>query len=142
MRTGIAENSGHKPYLYRMNRVLIWVFALQFITGHNLLAEMVRTPSLFEHYETHRRETPDLSFAGFIWLHYCNTNHEQSDSRHGQLPMHCAHVVIAESVLPQAPTIVPLPYREEPDRRNQIPVAGDSVLPDNHGSGLFRPPIA
>lgn len=125
-----------------MKRVLIWVLALQFITGHNLLAELVRTPSLFEHYDTHRRETPDLSFAGFIWLHYCNTNHEQSDSRHGELPMHCAHVVIAESVLPHAPAILPALHHEEPARRKQIPVAGDSVLPDNHGSGLFRPPIS
>ena len=129
-------------YLYRMNRVLIWVLALQFITGHNLLAELVRTPSLLDHYETHRRETPDLSFTGFIWLHYCNTNHEQSDSRHAQLPMHCAHVVIAESVLPHTPVIAPPLHREEPARREQIPVADDSLLPDTYVSGLFRPPIA
>ncbi len=126
-----------------MNRVLVWVLALQFTTGHNLLAELVRTPSLLDHYQIHLRETPDLSFAGFIWLHYCNTRHEQSDTRHGDLPLHCcSHGVVVESVVHQVPALSLLPNQEEPFRKRQIPENDESILPDDFESGLFRPPLA
>ncbi|MBK8191829.1 MAG: hypothetical protein IPK76_00915 [Lewinellaceae bacterium] len=124
-----------------MKRVFVWILILQFITGHNLLAELVRTPSLLEHYQTHRQETPDLSFATFIWLHYCNPQHEQSDSRHAGLPLHCEHGIAAESVVP-----MPLVVEISPDQaipvREGLPILEERIPHNDYSFGLFRPPIA
>jgi hypothetical protein len=77
------------------------IFALQFASGHNLLAEILRLPSLIEHLKEHRLENPNISIVAFLYLHYADQNHEHSDSRHERLPLHCHHVLIAETLVYQ-----------------------------------------
>lgn len=124
-----------------MKRILVWVLILQFATGHNLLAELVRMPSLLEHFKIHCLETPDISFARFLWLHYSENSHTHGDNSHANLPLHCSHGVMAESVLPQPPEVVFLPAVVAAEC-STLPVFDRSFSPDDFSRGLFRPPIA
>lgn len=124
-----------------MKRVLAWVLILQFATGHNLLAELARMPSLLEHYREHLQETPGLSYAGFVWIHYLEAKHTHSDNSHAQLPLHGSHGIMAESVLPQPPEVVSNVHLPEPTARVKMPVADECFSPADYDSGLFRPPI-
>ncbi|HRI60950.1 MAG TPA: hypothetical protein PK228_14525 [Saprospiraceae bacterium] len=124
-----------------MKRIFIFVIILQFATGHNLVAELVRMPSLLEHFQTHRQETPDLSFARFLWMHYSETSHSHTDNSHAQLPLHCSHGVMAESVLPQPPAVGYV-FSFPAPQRISLPLHAESLLPNDYSFGLFRPPIA
>lgn len=129
-------------YFCRMKRILVWIFILQFATGHNLLAEFVRMPSLLEHYQSHRQETPNLSFAVFLWQHYLDTSsHTHSDNSHQRLPLHCSHGHMAESVMPHAPEVRKI-ARPVCFQISGMPLSDDSLLPNDYSSSLFRPPIA
>lgn len=124
-----------------MKRILIWVLILQFATGHNMLAEVLRMPSLLEHYQVHLQETPRLSFLAFLGEHYLNVQHQHQNDAHGQLPLHCSHGAMADSTLPlQLPLVIcttlpaDLSYAALP--------ANNALLPSgDYESGLFRPPI-
>ena len=124
-----------------MKRILVWVLILQFATGHNLLAELVRMPSLLEHFKVHRQEIPELSFAHFLWLHYSENSHTHGDNSHAKLPLHCSHGVMAESVLPQPPEVAFSPVLIVPEL-SALPVFDESFSPDDFSRGLLRPPIA
>lgn len=125
-----------------MKRIVIWVLILQFATGHNLLAEVLRLPMLLDHYQTHREETPDLSFVGFLWLHYGNAQHERSDARHASLPLHCAHSMMAESTLPHPLQLEPMNTASACVLENNLLVADEFLRLVAPLSGVFRPPIA
>lgn len=124
-----------------MKRILVWVLILQFATGHNLMAEVVRMPSLLEHFKVHQQETPDLSFARFLWLHYSENSHTHGDNSHAKLPLHCSHSVMAESVLPQPPEVVFVPAAFAAEC-SALPLFDRAFSPDDFSRGLLRPPIA
>jgi len=123
-----------------MKRFLVWVMLLQFATGYNVLAELMRIPAFLEHYVEHQLETPGLSLAQFLQLHYSASTHAHSDDCHSKLPLHCMHGSISESVLPLRPEIVlvshPVIEVVSP------PHSFLHFLPHDFSCGLFRPPIA
>lgn len=124
-----------------MKRILVWILILQFATGHNLLAELMRVSPLLEHYQTHRQETPDLSFARFLWLHYLETSHTHSDNSHAQLPLHCSHGILAESLMTQPPVFEFL-FDASASESSSHPLHDEMLWPNDYTVGLFRPPIA
>jgi hypothetical protein len=124
-----------------MNRILVWVFILQFATGHNLLAELARMPLLLDHYQTHREEAPDLSFGRFLWMHYLENAHSHRDNSHAQLPLHCAHGPVVDSLVPGH--LFPEFQNEPPPAQTGSHAFGDeTLLPSDYSFGLLRPPIA
>ena len=125
-----------------MKRIVIWLLIVQFATGHNLLGELLRLPILLEHYDAHRTETPNLSFAAFLWLHYYDAQHEQSDSRHAGLPLHCAHGAMAETTLPCPPHLDHPVFGEMTVLRHTLPIADEFLRLTAPLSGVFRPPVA
>ncbi|GAB4492451.1 MAG: hypothetical protein OHK0019_14390 [Saprospiraceae bacterium] len=124
-----------------MKRILVWVLVLQFATGHNLMAEVVRMPSLLEHFKVHQQETPDLSFAHFLWLHYSENSHSHGDNSHAKLPLHCSHIVMAESMLPQPPEVMFSPVFVAA-HYTALPIFDESFSSGDFSRGLLRPPIA
>ncbi len=124
-----------------MKRILIWILILQFATGHNMLAELLRMPSLMEHYREHLDETPQLSFLAFLGEHYLNVQHRHQNDAHTQLPLHCSHIALAESALPQAVPFVTFTLAPDISNRSTLP-SDHALLPSgDYASGLFRPPI-
>ncbi len=56
------------------------------------LQEMVRIPVLFQHYAEHKQLNKEVSFAGFIVLHYFSGEVKDGDAqRDQQLPFKGAH---------------------------------------------------
>ncbi|MEY3239623.1 MAG: hypothetical protein RIR11_1061 [Bacteroidota bacterium] len=129
-------------YLCTVKKLIIWILVLQFATGHNLIAELLRMPILIEHYKTHQEESPELSFAHFLWLHYSNTSHAQSDGRHAQLPMHCSHGVLAETTIPVPPQIDLPHFIVKPSKQDRMLVSDEFLRLSAPLSGVFRPPLA
>lgn len=124
-----------------MKRILYWVLILQFATGHNLLAEVLRMPSLLEHFELHQTETPDLSFARFLFLHYLEVSHTHADNSHAQLPLHCAHGPMADSVIDHH-FAVEIACCLLTIERTGLPLHDERLIQNDFSFGLFRPPIA
>jgi hypothetical protein len=98
-----------------------------------------------EHYTTHRQEDAELNFLTFLWLHYGDSQHRESDNRHESLPLHChGHAHLAEISCPQAPlpdyatdaTLV----LEAPLRKSHSPFAFS--WPVGYKGTLFQPPKA
>jgi hypothetical protein len=114
---------------------VIWLFIVQFATGHNLMAELCQMPNLLRHFEVHKQYSPDLTLSQFLWLHY-GTNHDESDRNQ------CAHVVFAESTIPQAfllesPASLPLTISSV-----KICVTDEFLRLSAPNSGVFRPPLS
>lgn len=124
-----------------MKRILIWILILQFATGHNMLAEVLRMSSLMEHYREHLTETPQLSFLAFLGEHYLNVQHRHQNDAHTQLPLHCSHIALAESALPQTLPFVMLASLPELSSCSSLPTDHVSLTSSDYESGLFRPPI-
>jgi len=124
-----------------MKRILYWVLILQFATGHNLLAEVLRMPSLLDHFEVHQSETPDLSFARFLWLHYLEVSHTHADNSHAQLPLHCAHGTMVDSVVNHH-FAVEFVFSPPAIERTDLPMHDERLIQNDFSFGLFRPPVA
>lgn len=125
-----------------MQRILIWLLIFQFATGHNLLAELARMPLLLDHYKIHQQDTPNLTLSQFLWLHYANLQHENSDSRHEKLPMHCASGIMAESIIPQAPELEFAADVATISTHESVVVSDEFLRLSAPLDAVFRPPIA
>lgn len=125
-----------------MKRILIGLLIFQFVTGYSLLAELARIPMLLDHYTIHQKESSELTLSQFLWLHYGNPQHENSDSRHGKLPMHCASGVMAESIIPQALQLESVPSVATYLPREPILVSDEFLCLSAFLGTVFRPPIA
>lgn len=57
--------------------------AILFLSTYLLFAtelnQLLKTPLLIEHFITHEKENPKLSFIGFLKMHYFNGNPRDSD---------------------------------------------------------------
>ncbi len=68
------------------------------------LAELVKVPVLFEHFQEHRQESPDISVLDFFRIHYFNGNERDADySRDMQLPFKTFEASSAVLALVQPP---------------------------------------
>lgn len=56
--------------------------AMNLTWGH----DWVHLPGLWRHYQEHRVEQQELSFLGFIALHYGDRHHRDNDRTHQELP--------------------------------------------------------
>ncbi len=72
-----------------LKRLLIYILVIQLATGHNAFVELLRLPSLIEHFKEHRTENSTLSISQFLYLHYADEQHHDADTKHENLPMHC-----------------------------------------------------
>lgn len=125
-----------------MKSILAWIFVIQFATGHNLVGELLRMPLLLDHYKIHQIETPGLSVRQFLWMHYCNTQHEQSDSRHARLPLHCEHVLLADSTVPCEIRFEHNTHPPVDEASNALLISDEFLKLSPPLSGIFRPPLA
>lgn len=69
-----------------MNKVCVLLLGIFFIL-HSLMPfsshlELAKFPHLFEHYQEHKFKNQNLSFLDFLFLHYSNIEHQQSEDHH------------------------------------------------------------
>lgn len=67
----------------------VYLFAGSLFPG-NSFANFTELPNLFKHFVYHHQtETPGISFADFLKLHYNDEAHNKADSEnHSKLPLH------------------------------------------------------
>jgi hypothetical protein len=76
----------------------LYLFIIQFATGHNPLVEVLRMSNLVEHYREHQAQKADISIIEFLQLHYLDEKHHEADTQHEKLPMHCHAEHFASSI--------------------------------------------
>jgi hypothetical protein len=55
-------------------------------------SDLVDLPILFQHFEKHTLESPEISFLQFLTLHYGDSDHVDQDSKnHERLPFSKSH---------------------------------------------------
>lgn len=74
--------------MFSNNRHSTGLFLLVlYLAAATPLAELAKLPVLFEHFQEHRQESPDISVLDFFRIHYFNGNNRDADfSRDMQLP--------------------------------------------------------
>jgi hypothetical protein len=81
-----------------MKRFVLYLFIIQFATGHNPIVEVLRMSNLVEHYREHQAQKADISIVEFLQLHYLDEKHHEADTQHENLPMHCHAEHFASSI--------------------------------------------
>lgn len=125
-----------------MKRILLWTLVVHLATGYNPVAELMRMPLLFEHYQVHCKSDSSLSFTHFLQLHYFDHHHRQSDKRHTGLPMQCGIVLIPAVVLPHPPAVTCYVVQVFTVAKDKMPLEDEVLCSSMYGRGIFRPPIA
>ncbi|MBK9337020.1 MAG: hypothetical protein IPM98_10715 [Lewinellaceae bacterium] len=87
------------------NRYITGLFLLAlYVATATPLAELIKVPVLFEHYQEHRQESPDISVLDFFLIHYFNGNKRDADySRDMQLPFKTIEAASAALAVVQYP---------------------------------------
>ena len=75
--------------------LILIILSESFLPGRDV-HELIKLPALIEHFTAHRDEDPDISFFGFIVMHYNDEEHHNNDhSTHHKLPFsdhhNCTH---------------------------------------------------
>jgi hypothetical protein len=97
-----------------MNRGLTLILSLYLtlmaLLPPAVLDECAKLPQLWEHYQFHRQDHPELSLMAFLDLHYGagSTDHQRKHD-HSKIPFkspaHCIHAVWIGSLLPPLPVM-------------------------------------
>jgi len=94
-----------------MRRVNAIAFLVLYLSVNIDLQEVLHIPFLFEHYNEHRQEKPDVDFVTFIVLHYFGDDRGDADAeRHRQLPFKETHDIMPLSFAIPAENIYTLPH--------------------------------
>ena len=71
---------------------LCWIFAVESVFPDNDLADLSHLPELLDHFAEHKIQSPRLSFAEFLMMHYDNTQHlTATPGDHQDLPFSKRH---------------------------------------------------
>lgn len=74
-------------YLYGVKRITVILLLSAYLLSVTELGQLLRISVLVEHYAEHRNSDPDLSFFGFLTLHYSKQEQKsKQDHRDQQLP--------------------------------------------------------
>lgn len=122
-----------------MRRILLFLFALQFITGNWLGEELCKMPNLIRHYRTHQRTTATATWSLFLRLHYAGNRHRHADPAHRQLPLQSLGAAAPlQYLLPDHPQALMPEIAAGSGRQTHAGV--DALLPADFRMRLFRPP--
>ena len=104
-----------------MKFFLTILLALQLLTGNQFLAEMVKIPSLIEHFQEHKEINENLDFFTFLKMHYSDPEHQKSDARHDSLPLKVHTSAHAETFVfsIETPPSVSEPYFQNIENKTQ-----------------------
>ena len=129
-----------------INLPLMRTFGAYLVVVHLLLSalasggvfELLRAPSMCDHYEEHVMEAGGrMTWGGFLLLHFTDPDHERSDrGRHGELPFHnTGHAPVVFQPEPPALLVV------ESNVAQPYPIRSQEVsFGDLHRLGVFQPP--
>lgn len=121
----------------------VYILFLFFILQHTALNQLLKLPTLVEHYLEHQQRNHQLGVTDFLCMHYWGTDEDDDDEeRDRQLPfknvdIHSFHY----SFVPLAKAVA-VKHQEYDCVTIHYPVFKDNYLPEPALSALFRPPRA
>ena len=122
-----------------MQRILLFVLTLQFLSGNIVGEELLKMPYLVRHFQAHQTRRPNDTWFDFLRLHYANTRHRNSDPVHRQLPLQSISGSNLAFLLP-----APNPYLEFRPGAGvcycPAPFADETLLPSDFRVRVLRPP--
>jgi hypothetical protein len=124
-----------------MKRILTILLALQLLTGNQFFAELVKIPSLIEHFQEHKAANQDLDFFTFLKMHYSDPEHQKSDARHDNLPLKVhssAHAEIFVFSL-ETPSSVSEPMSQNIENKTQV-IKNHQFSDSKIRFSVFQPP--
>jgi hypothetical protein len=124
-----------------MKKFLTILLALQLLTGNQFLAEMVKIPSLMEHFQEHKTINEDLDFFTFLKMHYSDPEHQKSDARHDNLPLKVHTSAHAETFvfLLETPPPVSEPILQDIENKTQA-IKNNQFSDSKIRFSVFQPP--
>jgi hypothetical protein len=77
-----------------VKKALIILIFFSFLFSATELKEFLKLSDLVEHYEEHKKDNKNISFVGFLWMHYSTTSDHDGDAeKDNKLPFkkhdHC-----------------------------------------------------
>jgi hypothetical protein len=124
-----------------MKKFLTILLVLQLLTGNQFLAEMVKIPTLIEHFQEHKTANEKLDFFTFLKMHYSDPEHQKSDARHDNLPLKVhssAHAEIFVFSL-EAPPSVSEPIFQNIENKTQA-IKNHQFSDSKIRFSVFQPP--
>jgi hypothetical protein len=120
--------------------IFIFFFSMQFLTNHALGAELSKLPFLLSHFrEYSHQNTRTASWWDFLYLHYADPVHQQSDPAHQQLPGQQVEGVERGEMLPSEQAILPV-LPQQATEQSRLSETDGSLLPSDYRTRLLRPP--
>ncbi len=110
-----------------------------FLTTTTELGQLLRFPLLIEHFVEHKDKKPELSFWGFLQIHYDNNHKEEGDPIDEKLPF-VSHVSIIHLIATTPPTILKIDKIKIPTNNTRVETFHDLVLESNYLSSIWQPP--
>lgn len=134
----------HKFSLNNTISSLQKLVCILFLSVHLLtnteLCQLVKMPVLISHYKEHKVLYKNISFFGFIKMHYFNGGpHDATDMK---LPFKTTSVAIIIHNSPSAPVpvITPIPSAPASDDRADFSQYYSSWIPSVSSKDIFQPP--
>jgi hypothetical protein len=126
-----------------LKRYIAIALILTIIFSTTEAPQLLKIPFLFKHFITHRQENPQLSFVGFLSMHYLHGSPKDKDySDDMKLPF---KTTSGNSVNFSIPAIIPPAFVFVPVERLQkqpvlIVYHRDNFVPSPHLSAVWQPP--
>ncbi len=136
----------HAPsYLCAMVRKVVQLVLLVWVQLYLFAPELMKLPMLVLHFNEHRSVEEDLTFAGFLDLHYADNGHEEADHEgHESLPFHHHHGAALDACVCKVWTSDPKVEVSFPQLMGDRPQGPpeDGSRSQGHPSAPFQPPRA
>lgn len=110
-----------------------------FLTTTTELGQLLKFPLLIEHFVEHKDKKPELSFWGFLQIHYDNNHKEEGDPIDEKLPF-VSHSSIIHLIATTPPTILKIDKIKIPTNNTKVETFHDPVLECNYLSSIWQPP--
>lgn len=116
------------------------MLCLQLVLGNGFLGEAAKLPFLWAHFQQYAATTPDAArFSAYLYLHYADRQHRQSDGEHEHLPFFSGTVGGLTALRPDDIAVDWLRRNPAPLRRGAV-FTHEALLPGDFRSGVLQPP--
>lgn len=123
-----------------MRKKIAILFIIVFLVSTTEFAQLLKVPVLIEHYAEHKAYNTDLSFLGFLQIHYCNNLKETSDPIHEKLPF-VSHINTI-SFIGIVYSIPPILFEKVKinTTHNKIHAFNEDIMESSYLSSIWQPP--
>ena len=132
------------PMSNSVRRFGFWLLLCMFTASATPVGELFKLPVLIEHFQEHRRETPDMTLIGFFILHYFSGDVRDADyERDMQLPFKTVELsALSLAIAPSEPAPFAQSLTPAPACRKCLPPLALLCPPTPYVAMPLEPPEA